>query len=162
MDKQSADLLTRLGITNAMRKHMIRAVERVISRLTDPQVMKETNSTITEAEMSNMCYLLPETLLNEPPCVKIVLDRPIHVVGDLRGHFVHLMHMLNTIGHPPYARYVFLGNYADQGAKSLDTLGILFAYKLLYPNSLYLLRGKHESDLVSRSYGLYGLLFEEV
>lgn len=155
MDKQGADLLNSRGLTNAMRKRMMRAVERVVGRLSDPQLLKESNSSIMEAEISNMCCLLPETLLTEPPCVKIALDRPVYVVGDLRGQFVHLMHMLNAFGHPPHCRYVFLGNYADQSAKSLDTLGILFAYKLLYPNSIYLLRGKHESDLVGRSYGLY-------
>ncbi|KAF5399914.1 Serine/threonine-protein phosphatase [Paragonimus heterotremus] len=156
-EKQDADLLNRLGITAKMRRRMLRSVQRLVDRLTDRQILKEPVSSITEADVCNLCYLLPDTLLNEPVCLTLTLEKPIYVIGDLRGQFTHLIHLLNTLGHPPETHYLFLGNYADYGEKSIETLALLFAYKLLHPQSVYLLRGKHECDAVGRVYGLFDL-----
>ncbi len=39
--------------------------------------------------------------------------------------------------------YVFLGNYVDKGFNSLETICLLMALKIKYPDHIQLLRGKH-------------------
>lgn len=49
--------------------------------------------------------------------------------------------------------YVFLGNYVDRGAYSLETICLLMALKLKYPKQIFLLRGNHEDRNVNRYLG---------
>ena len=49
--------------------------------------------------------------------------------------------------------YVFLGNYVDKGFNSLETICLLMALKLKYPDHIVLLRGAHEDPIVNKVYG---------
>ena len=49
--------------------------------------------------------------------------------------------------------YLFLGNYVDRGANSLETVILLFALKLKYPDSIHLLRGRHEDSRINKIFG---------
>ena len=43
----------------------------------------------------------------------------------------------------------------DYGRQSLETVCLLLAYKIKYPEKVYLLRGNHECGSISRIYGFY-------
>ena len=43
----------------------------------------------------------------------------------------------------------------DRGKQSLETICLLLAYKIKYPENFFLLRGNHECANINRIYGFY-------
>ena len=74
---------------------------------------------------------------------------------DIHGQYYDLLRFLKEAGPPPQTNYLFLGDYVDRGQQSIETMCLLLAFKIKYPESVFLLRGNHECQNISRIYGFY-------
>ncbi|NP_001137000.1 Serine/threonine-protein phosphatase PP1 [Zea mays] len=130
-------------------------VEDLIRRLLDGKKHKATGKKVqlTETEIRHLCVTAKEIFLSQPNLLELVA--PINVCGDIHGQFSDLLRLFEYGGLPPTANYLFLGDYVDRGKQSIETICLLLAYKIRYPDNFFLLRGNHECASINRIYGFY-------
>ncbi|KAL5720751.1 protein-serine/threonine phosphatase [Ranunculus cassubicifolius] len=63
--------------------------------------------------------------------------------------------IFTTGGFPLQRNCLFLGNYVDYGKQSLETICLLLAYKIKYPENFFPLRGIHECGPINLLRGFY-------
>ncbi|KAH7726676.1 Protein F40E3.5 [Aphelenchoides avenae] len=94
-----------------------------------------------------------EVVIASEPSVITSIKGTICVVGDLHGQADSLISLISLAGFPsPDLTYVFLGNYTGEGFAPHETLFMLFAFKLRYPDNVYLLRGNNEDTEVLKAH----------
>jgi serine/threonine-protein phosphatase PPG1 len=74
------------------------------------------------------------------------------------SQFFDVLELFRIGGHCPDTNYLFLGDYVDRGYYSLQTISLLVCLKLRWPERIHLLRGNHESRLVTQVGSLRGLV----
>ena len=118
---------------------------------------KDKNTTnevkLSEDEVELLIASALKIIKSEAVCLE--LSPRISVCGDIHGQFYDLLRIFEINGYPPDTKYLFLGDYVDRGKQSLETICLLLAFKIKYPNDIYLLRGNHESANVCKVYGFF-------
>lgn len=132
---------------------------------------------MTEHEVRGLCLKSREIFLQQP--ILLELEAPLKICGDIHGQYTDLLRLFEYGGFPPQANYLFLGDYVDRGKnlilhshsyflifspfyagkQSLETICLLLAYKIKYPENFFLLRGNHECASINRIYGNFRFLF---
>jgi len=129
-------------------------VDSVIERLLSVRGKRPgKHVNLTESEIKNLCLKSREIFISQP--ILLELEAPIKIVGDIHGQYYDLLRLFEYGGFPPDANYLFLGDYVDRGKQSLETICLLLAYKIKYPENFFLLRGNHECASINRIYGFY-------
>jgi len=81
----------------------------------------------------------------------------ITVCGDTHGQFYDVMNIFEINGYPsPTNPYLFNGDFVDRGSFSVEVILTYFLFKMAYPDSIYLLRGNHETRNMTKIYGFEG------
>lgn len=77
---------------------------------------------------------------------------PITIIGDIHGQFYDLLFILEQTQTPLLHKYLFLGDYIDRGRYSIEVILLLFALKINFPYSILMLRGNHESRIMTSQF----------
>lgn len=100
-----------------------------------------------------------EGRLSKPDCLQIVtqanniflrepnllhLEDPVTIIGDIHGQYYDLIKILELAGDLSNTKYLFLGDYVDRGAFSIEVLLLLYSLKINFPSTILMLRGNHE------------------
>ncbi|KAI9099169.1 hypothetical protein K1719_024936 [Acacia pycnantha] len=126
-------------------------LDDVIRRLLAGRDAKQVQ--LSESEIRQICVNARQIFLSQPNLLE--LHAPIRICGDIHGQYQDLLRLFEYGGYPPAANYLFLGDYVDRGKQSLETICLLLAYKIRYPDKIHLLRGNHEEAKINRVYGFY-------
>lgn len=109
----------------------------------------------------SVCNMAREVVAKEP--LFMHLKTPIVVFGDIHGNFADMAYFLEKVVafDDIMLKYttqhlLFLGDYVDRGAFSLECVMYLFALKVINPAKVTLLRGNHESPEVNGDMDVYG------
>ncbi|KAF9669387.1 hypothetical protein SADUNF_Sadunf14G0102500 [Salix dunnii] len=134
--------------------------KKVISTLLRPRNWKAPANRrffLDSYEVGELCYAAEQIFMQEPTVLQ--LRAPIKVFGDLHGQFGDLMRLFDEYGFPStagditYIDYLFLGDYVDRGQHSLETITLLLALKIEYPENVHLIRGNHEAADINALFG---------
>jgi serine/threonine-protein phosphatase PP1 catalytic subunit len=146
-------------------------VDSIITRLLEVRGSRPGKQVqLLEAEIRGLCMKAREIFISQP--ILLELEAPIKIcgrlllmlvvqvfsellVGDIHGQYYDLLRLFEYGGFPPAANYLFLGDYVDRGKQSLETICLLLAYKIKFPENFFILRGNHECASINRIYGFY-------
>ncbi|KAJ3103936.1 Serine/threonine-protein phosphatase pp1 [Phlyctochytrium planicorne] len=129
-------------------------VDSIIERLLEVRGSRPGKQVqLAEHEIRFLCTKSREIFINQP--ILLELEAPIKICGDIHGQYYDLLRLFEYGGFPPDANYLFLGDYVDRGKQSLETICLLLAYKIKYPENFFILRGNHECASINRIYGFY-------
>jgi len=116
--------------------------------------LKEGKTTTMKADEVTWIIETATEIIKEQPAL-LELEAPIQICGDVHGQHHDLLRLFEHCGAPGDANYLFLGDYVDRGKNGLETICLLLAYKIKYPENFFLLRGNHECASINRIYGFY-------
>jgi len=108
---------------------------------------------LSEEDVRRLCEKAREVLQDESNVQPVKC--PVTVCGDIHGQFHDLMELFKIGGPNPDTNYLFMGDYVDRGYFSVETVTLLVALKIRYPQRITILRGNHESRQITQVYGFY-------
>lgn len=122
-------------------------IEKQAVELRAPDISADT--------MMGVALEAKKVLRIEPTVLRLVTD--IVIVGDIHGNLWDLYRILNVCGLPPVTKYLFLGDLVDRGTHSAHACCLVFAMKVKWPESVFVIRGNHEY----RDLGLRGGFYSD-
>ena len=99
---------------------------------------REQKADIPREDLVWLCQQLRDLFLQQPAFLQ--LGYPINICGDIHGQFTDLLNIFKKMGCPSKTNYLFLGDYVDRGKNSIETITLLFCFKLVYPMTFFIKR----------------------
>lgn len=121
-------------------------LDQWIEQLNECKQLDDTN-------VKNLCDKAREILSKESNVQEVKC--PVTVCGDVHGQFYDMMELFKIGGKSPDTNYLFMGDYVDRGYYSVETVSLLVALKVRFPERITILRGNHESRQITQVYGFY-------
>ena len=106
---------------------------------------------ISSQDLITLCKYVENIFKSESILLKI--EPPLIIIGDLHGHFLDLLRIIQVFGLPINRKFLFLGDLVDRGDFSIETVTLVFALKALYPDNVFIIRGNHEFDFLCNRCG---------
>lgn len=135
---------------------------------------------IPRALVERIIFTARAIIHDEPMVPK--LQSPLYVCGDIHGQYYDLLNIFSRC--PPlggkvlgkhsatvnarerkevegdavsegHYGFLFLGDYVDRGARSIEVAITLLSMKIISPGSITMLRGNHEDEQIMLLYGFY-------
>lgn len=98
-------------------------------------------------------------LIGSSPLINV--KSPVKIFGSIYGQYNDLVRYFTLFGRPSELKgdiegvdYLFLGNFTNRGAFSIEVLCLLIALKVKYKEKFHILRGSLEDMEMSKYYGL--------
>jgi serine/threonine-protein phosphatase PP1 catalytic subunit len=131
------------------------AIDMILHQLTDAQNMKVgTYINLHDKAIRWVIKEAQEIVKKEPTLLE--LEGPIRVTGDFHGQFYDMLRLFEISGGgPPQNKFLLVGDFVDRGKQSIETMCLLLVYKIKCPDMIFLLRGNHECNSITRLYGFY-------
>ena len=111
-----------------------------------------------EQDISTLLRLALPILKEEPVVIESIT--PCIVVGAIHGSIFDLYQIINRFGLPPTRSYCFLGNFVNSGEFSIEVATFLLALKVIYPRSVFLIKGKSEFESEASKRGFLNEVME--
>lgn len=129
-------------------------IDEIIKNLLDVRTSKPGKLvTLKEHEILGLIRVVKSIFLEQPMLLEV--SAPVKICGDIHGQYYDMLRLFEYGGLPPESSYLFLGDYVDRGRQGIETICLLFAFKIKYPTKVHILRGNHESASITRIYGFY-------
>jgi len=99
-----------------------------------------------------LCGEAQQILASQPSLLEV--KPPAKVYGDLHGQFRDMLLHLFHWGFPEASggpAIIFNGDWVDRGAHQLEVLCLVLALKVVFPQTVWLLRGNHEDDFQNQA-----------
>eukprot|EP01061_Rhynchopus_euleeides_P023757 TRINITY_DN38520_c0_g1_i1.p1 TRINITY_DN38520_c0_g1~~TRINITY_DN38520_c0_g1_i1.p1 ORF type:complete len:316 (+),score=134.43 TRINITY_DN38520_c0_g1_i1:317-1264(+) len=129
------------------------SIDLMIEKLLSVRTTRAKTVALTEEEIKVLALRSRDVFMSQPSFLE--LEAPVKISGDIHGQYNDLMRLFDTCAYPPEANYLFLGDYVDRGKQGFETICLLLAYKVKYPENFFMLRGNHECAAINRIYGFY-------
>ncbi|CAO4380739.1 unnamed protein product [Caenorhabditis nigoni] len=129
------------------------SVDQLAQRIIDHLLQWRCLDAFCDKQILTILDKTESTLKPLPAMLQI--EHPVTIFGDIHGQLDSLIRYFDAVGYPPKVQFLFLGDYVDRGAKSLEVSLLLFCYKIRYPHVVHLLRGNHECMKMNRLYGFH-------
>ena len=114
----------------------------------------EENTVYPRIPEKKFIQICSEALISLEPLGSLInVSPPVTYVGDVHGNLTNLLQIFHIFGMPPKTRYMFLGDYVDRGAHSIEVISILLSLAIKFPDDVFLIRGNHEFGSVNNVYG---------
>mmetsp|Transcript_31419 Transcript_31419/g.76655 ORF Transcript_31419/g.76655 Transcript_31419/m.76655 type:complete len:811 (-) Transcript_31419:528-2960(-) len=95
-----------------------------------------------------------------PNVVDCKIKEKLTIVGDIHGQLEDLLHIFQLNGLPgPRNQYLFNGDWVDRGDCGVEVVLTIFAFKVLYPDAIFMNRGNHEATDVNSDVDTYQMCF---
>ena len=162
VDKKITEHPNEVEIKPKYNENLINDFLQLLPNPDEEYTYYKKNANIILFDKDYISNLINEALVQlkaSSPLIK--LRSPVKIYGSINGQYNDLMRYFSLFGRPSELKgdiesidYLFLGNFTNRGAFSLETVCLLLALKVKYNGHFHLLRGNQEDLEISKLYGL--------